>query len=285
MQPYMPLAPLTIAPDAAIDLQMHTTFSDARWAAPELLDHVAGEGFALVAITDHERPDTVEEIQWLAGQRGVCVVPAVEMSAMWEGDLCDILCFGVRPGSSDLASLAESTRSRQLENVRETYATLQRNGYSFPRAAELLAASGGEPRQLDDLFAVMDGHGYTEGVGPAIKSAGFAWITADLGAIVEAAHAIGALALIAHPGRSDGFARFDAEQLDRLRTTIPIDGLETRHPSHSPEQVEDFIAYARAHDLLVSAGSDSHGPPGTLPIKYPAESCRALLERLGIAIR
>lgn len=284
MQPYVPFAPLTVAPDAPIDLQMHTTMSDARWTASELLDHVASEGFALIAITDHERADTVDEIQRLAGERGVRVVPAVEMSTTWEGDLCDILCFGVRPGPGDLASIAESTRSRQIENVRETYTTLWRNGYQFPRASELLAQQGGEPAQLDDLFALMKGHGYTEGAGPAIKAAGFTWITADLGEIVEAAHASGALALIAHPGRGDGFARFDTTQLDRLRAEVPIDGLEVRHPTHAPDQVEEFIAYASAHDLLMSAGSDSHGPPGVLPIKYRADSCRALLERLGITV-
>ncbi len=285
MQPYMPLAPFTLAPDAPIDLQMHTTFSDAQWTAPELLDYVAGQAFALIAITDHDRPDTLEIIQALAGERQVRVIPAVEMSSLWEDDLLDILCFGIHPGLNDLAAIAESSRTRQFENVRETYAALQRNGYQFPRAAELLPTQGGEPRQLDDLVTLMKGHDYTEGMGPAIRGAGFDWITADPAAIVAAAHASGALALIAHPGRGDGFVRFDAEQLDHLRETIPIDGLEACHPSHTPEQVEEFVAYTSAHGLLVSAGSDSHGPPGVLPIKYPADSCRALLERLGIEVR
>src|SRR5690349_10064251 len=104
MRPYVPFAPLTLPVDAAVDLQMHTTFSDGRWSAAELLDHVAGAGFALVAITDHDRPDTVEELQRLAGEHGVRVLPAVEMSASWEEDMLDILCFGVPPGRSELAS-------------------------------------------------------------------------------------------------------------------------------------------------------------------------------------
>lgn len=285
MQPYLPTAPFSLAPDAPIDLQMHTTFSDGKWTAPELLDHVAREGFALIAITDHDRSDTLEIVQALAGERGVRVVPAVEMSSRLGDDMLDILCFGIHPGLNDLAAIARSTYMAQLENVRETYAALQRNGYHFPRAAELLPLQHGEPHQLDDLVTLMEGHNYTEGMGPAIRGAGFDWMNADPAAIVEAAHASGALALIAHPGRGEGFARLDAEQLDRLRETVPIDGLEARHPSHTPEQVEDFLAYANTHGLLVSAGSDSHGPPGIMPIKYPADSCRALLERLGIDVR
>ena len=285
MKPYVPFAPLTLAPDAAIDLQTHTTFSDGRWSAAQLLDHVAGAGFALVAITDHDRPDTIVELQGLAGERGVRTLPAVEMSSTWEGDMLDILCFGVPPGPSELASIASETRRRQLENVHAAYEALQRNGYQFPRAGEVLAQSGGMPRQMDDLVALLRGHGYTEGLGRALDEAGFQWMTADPAVIVVAAHACGALALIAHPGRGDGFVRLDAAQLDRLRASVPIDGLEARHPTHTPEQVDDFLAYARANGLLVSAGSDSHGPPGIMPIAYPAETCRALLERLGIELR
>jgi hypothetical protein len=281
----VPFAPLTLPPEAAIDLQMHTTYSDGHWTAAQLLDHVAGEGFALVAITDHDRLDTIEEVQRLAAARDVLVLPAVEMSSTWQGDWCDILCFGVRSGPSDLATIADSARSRQAENARNVYAALVRAGYRFPRAGEILAYRDGEPYVLDDLVDLMEAHGYTEGIGQALRDADVDYVTADLGAIVEAAHASGALALIAHPGRGDGFARFDAAQLDRLRATIPIDGLEARHPTHTPAQVEDFLAYARRQHLLVSAGSDSHGPPGVLPIKHPAAYCCDLLARLGIELR
>lgn len=285
MEPYVPFAPLTLPPDAAIDLQLHTTFSDGRWSVAQLLDHVAGVGFALVAITDHDRPDTIDVAQRLAGERGVHVMPAVEMSSLWEGDPCDVLCFGIGPGSSALARIAEDTYTGQAENVRAVYEALQRNGYRFPRADEILAQRAGGLHQFEDLVVLLHAHGYTEGVGRTLDEAGFQWITADLATIVDAAHASGALALIAHPGRGDGFVRLDAERLDHLRATIPIDGIEARHPSHTPAQVDAFVAYARTHGLLVSAGSDSHGPPGTMPIEYPAETCRELLDRLGILVR
>lgn len=282
--PYVPSSPLTLAPDAPIDLQMHTTFSDAQWSATQLLDHVAGEAFALVAVTDHDRPDTIDEIQRLAAERGVRVLPAVEMSSRWQGDLCDVLCFGVHSGPSALASIAADTCRRQAENVRAVYDALQRAGYRFPRTDEVLAERDGELRQLDDLLALMSAHGYTEGVGPALRAAGYEWMNVDLGASVAAAHQQGAVALLAHPGRGDGFACFDAEQLDRLRTTVPIDGLEAHYPTHTPEQVQGYLDYARAHGLLVSAGSDCHGKPSQSPIKYPAELCRDLLARLGITL-
>ena len=44
-----------------------------------------------------------------------------------------------------------------------------------------------------------------------------------------------------------------------------------------------FLDYAQKHNLLISSGSDSHGPEKP-PIKYPAELSRILLERLEIQI-
>ena len=49
-------------PDAAIDLHMHTTYSDGRWPAQQLIDYLVSEHFDLVAVTDHDRIDKVTEI-------------------------------------------------------------------------------------------------------------------------------------------------------------------------------------------------------------------------------
>ena len=65
---------------------------------------------------------------------------------------------------------------------------------------------------------------------------------------------------------------------------MPIDGLEVYHPSHTPEAAQMYLTYASKHDLLVSTGSDSHGKPDQMPIKYKAEISRKLLERLGITV-
>src|SRR5258708_8525111 len=102
---------LTLDPDAPIDLQMHTTFSDGRWDPAELLNHVATEGFALVGVTDHYSPWTAAEVRQLGAARGVATVPAVEMSSTWEGQFLDLPCFGFDPAySRALGAIAADTR-------------------------------------------------------------------------------------------------------------------------------------------------------------------------------
>ncbi len=49
---------LVLAPDDAIDLQLHTTYSDGRWTPEQLIGHLLRDHFRLAAITDHDRVDT-----------------------------------------------------------------------------------------------------------------------------------------------------------------------------------------------------------------------------------
>src|SRR5436853_6385029 len=60
---------LVLAPDAAIDLQLHTTFSDGTWTPEQLIDSLVREQFGLVAITDHDRVDTAAALQQLAAEK------------------------------------------------------------------------------------------------------------------------------------------------------------------------------------------------------------------------
>jgi histidinol phosphatase-like PHP family hydrolase len=57
---------LVLASEAAIDLHLHTTYSDGSWTPAQLLDYLAREQVGLAAITDHDRVATVVALQQLA---------------------------------------------------------------------------------------------------------------------------------------------------------------------------------------------------------------------------
>ena len=71
-------ARLVLAPDAPIDLQLHITYSDGEWTPEQLIDYLIHEQFGLVAITDHERVDTVPALQQLAFQKGLPILVAAD---------------------------------------------------------------------------------------------------------------------------------------------------------------------------------------------------------------
>lgn len=282
------IAQLRLSPEAPVDLHMHTTNSDGRWSPEQLIEHLTSEGFALVAVTDHDRVDTIKSVRALAASKGLPVLPGVEMSTDWHGKMAHVLCYGFDTEQTPLREITRTVVERQLENTREVHEELKRRGYSFPRQEELLAASGGQPRLPRDNAYLLVEHGYAADWPAAlelIRAAGFRSIHADMAETVAAVHQSGGVALIAHPGRRErGFTFYDPALLDAVRAEVPLDGIEVYHPYHTPEIVESYLAYVRKHDLLLSTGSDSHGHAGRMPIKYRAEISQRLLERLGIQV-
>jgi hypothetical protein len=279
---------LSLAADSAIDLHLHTTYSDGTWTPEQLLEYLVREQFGLAAITDHDRVDTIAALQQLALDKHQPVLVAVEMTTLWQGEMTDLLCFGFDPDQNALNDLAQDLLRRQRENTRQVYENLRRKGYTFSQDPDELTTLLEKPSPLQphELVALLKRHGYGTGepsAGKIVLEAGCTFATNDIAAVVEAAHRSGAVCLIAHPGHEDGFVTYNVQLLDKLCQEAPIDGLEVYHPVHTPAQTAMYLEYAQQHHLLISSGSDSHRPEKP-PIQYPAKLCRALLERVGVQI-
>ncbi|MFI5272095.1 MAG: PHP domain-containing protein [Ktedonobacterales bacterium] len=284
------MLPATLSPNAHVDLHLHTRISDGSWEPVALFDALAAGDFRLVAVTDHDRVDRLPELAALAAARDLALLPGVEVTTNWHGRTAHLLCYArdLSPESS-LARLAAATVRAVRAQTTAVRAELERRGCAFPRRDEVLA-------DLDDPLArpasnarLLLAHGHAASMGDAlalIADAGYQIISAPLGEAVAAAHASGAVAVLAHPGREDAeISRYAPDQLTILLDELPLDGLEAYYPLHTPEQTAAYLALARERGLLVSAGSDSHGPRQRLPIAYPAHDVAALLERLGITLR
>ena len=107
--------------ESAIDLHLHTTYSDGQWTPEQLLDYLSAEQFGLVAITDHDRPDTTSMLQQLAKERNQPMLVGAEMSTIWQDEdtdqrrdelsglpeMTDLLCYGFDPAGQALQFLAQ----------------------------------------------------------------------------------------------------------------------------------------------------------------------------------
>lgn len=284
----MPLSTdgLKLAPDAPIDLQTHTTYSDGKWTPAQLIDQFISMGFGLAAITDHDRVDSVMPLQELAIARNFPLLVATEMSSSWQGDAVDLLCYGFDPAHPAISGVAQDVLERQQQNIRGVWAKLREEGYTLHEADLDTILATPCVQQPHAFVAQMKQYGYgtpERSAGKILLSAGLTIETTEPAVIVEAVHQSGGVCLIAHPGRTDGFVTFDVDKLDQFRQLAPVDGIEVYYPAHTPEQTTLYQQYAEQHNLLISAGSDSHGVDH-LPIPYRAELSRKLLHRLGIEV-
>lgn len=278
----------SIPPAAAVDLHIHTIDSDGHWQPTELFNYLAGHRFRLVSVTDHDRLDTVDEMRRLGAERGVAVLPGVEITTNWRGLSAHILCYASAFRGGRLATLARGTYEGQLQNTRSVYDELMRAGHEFPRQAEVLASQEGSVVRPIDNARLLYEHGYAPSMDAAlerIREAGYRSLSVPIAVAIEAAHADGGIAVLAHPGRGGGeLQQYDRQLLQDLVSDVPLDGIEAHYPTHTPEQIEQYTEFAAAHGLVVSAGSDSHGPNQRYPIPYLASLCEGLLNRLGINV-
>lgn len=282
------MEPIHLASDAPIDLHMHTTYSDGHWQPQELFSYLAEHHFALVSVTDHDRIDRIEEMQELGRKVGIPVLAGVEVTTEWEGKMGHVLCYGIEPADAAFGHLLQKTVGRQLENTQAVYRELRQRGYEFPRQTEVLAEQQGELVRPIDNARLLQAHGQAQTFQEAmniITDVGFRSIMADMAEAVDAAHQAGGVALIAHPGRREaGFTLYTTELLDQVSETVPLDGIEVFHPSHSAEQKADFQAYVSRRGWLQSTGSDSHGPRHRYPIAHQASVSAALLARCQVIL-
>src|SRR6185437_6929871 len=253
-----------------IDLQIHTIYSDGHWQLDDLFAHLAREQFRLVSITDHDSMEHLDALRALGDAHGVYVLPGIEMTTNWRGKSAHLLCYAAAFRGDALGQIARDTVASQLANTHAVYEELKRKGYHFAQQASL-------PTRPIDNARLLQSHGYAESLDEALRmitDAGYRSISVPLDEAVAAAHADGALAILAHPGRGGGeIYRYDIPPLSEMLAEIALDGIEARYPTYSEEHVAAYSAFAYERGLLISAGSDSHGPEQRLPIAYLASTC------------
>ena len=80
MEGFPPMPTGQTAP--TFDLQSHSTHSDGALAPAEVVERAANAGVTLLALTDHDTVDGVEEALAAARVKNIELTPAVEMSAV-----------------------------------------------------------------------------------------------------------------------------------------------------------------------------------------------------------
>ena len=68
-----------------IDLHSHTLHSDGQRTPAELLAEAAAAGVAVLSVTDHDTVSGLAEAARAASERGVRLVPGIELSAELHG--------------------------------------------------------------------------------------------------------------------------------------------------------------------------------------------------------
>jgi 3',5'-nucleoside bisphosphate phosphatase len=264
------------------DLHVHSTASDGTATPAELVALALERGIGVLAITDHDSVSGLGEALDAAASTGLTIIPAVELSAVSDGMDIHILAYFVDQTDPRLETELVELRAARFRRARTMVDALSDAGYAVDLDTVLSLSNGGSVGRSHVARALV-GTGAAESVSDAFtrligRGMPF-YVPKDSRspeAVISAMREIGAIPVLAHPGITH------ADELLPELIDAGLMGIEAYHADHTPEQRAEYARLAAARGLLVTGGTDFHGP--TAPnaalgsIEVPESAVRALLD-------
>ena len=245
-----------------IDLHSHTVHSDGDRSPDQLLAEAAAAGIQVLSVTDHDTVSGIADCQVAAARHGVRLIPGIELSCELHGREVHVLGHFLDPLSPALGKLAQGMLAERRERMERMVLRAQEEGLAGVTMERVVAASGGDNLGRPHLARVLVDSGHAASIKDAfekfLRNKGRLWVDRRRLSVpdaLEILHGAGATASVAHPG-ANGISRQEL----RVMADAGLDAVEAHHPEHPPNQAEAFERWAAELHMLVTAGSDYHGP-------------------------
>ena len=270
-----------------VDLHLHTNESDGRLTPTELVDVAGKRGLQVIAVTDHDSTEGLEEAFAAAKKYPqLTVIPGIELSTDIPGSEVHILGYFINYQDADFQAKLRSFREarqdrgrRMVEKLRamDIYIDWERvlhfaqggaGSVGRPHVAQAMLESG-YVSSLQEAFDRYIGRN-----GPAY--AGRPKLTpADAVSLVRQ---VGGVAALAHP----------RDVLDNLNPILDdlcaagLVGMEAHYQGYEGELTQYLRGVCEARGLIPCGGSDYHGlesrpEAGIGNVDVPLESAERLL--------
>lgn len=250
------------------DLHTHSMRSDGTLTPADLVTRAHAAGIGVLALTDHDVTDGIEEALRTANQLGMSLIAGVEISVTWQGHTVHIVGLNIdathRPLQEGLARLRAFREWRAVEIGRR----LQKKRIDQAYEGARRLAQGEIIGRMHFARFLVD-QGYVRGQQQAFRQflgrgkPGYVpaqW--AELSEAVSWIRSAGGRAVVAHPGR---YTMKPGELQDFMGAFQDCGGeaIEVISGSHTPEANRRFELVACERGFLASVGSDFHGPEKT----------------------
>jgi predicted metal-dependent phosphoesterase TrpH len=249
-----------------IDLHTHSSVSDGTDTPAELVRKAHAVGLDVVALTDHDTFDGLDEAAAEGERLGILLVRGMELSCSRRGNSVHVLAYGADPANPDLAAELARVRDGRLGRLAGVLAKLAELGVPVSEA-EVMAQVGdspsvGRPHIADALIKAGHVHDRQEAFDRFLADGGPAHVhryTIEVDRGIDLVHEAGGLAVIAHPwGRGREYV-LPSSVLQALARDHGLDGIEVDHQDHDLETRQRLRAVADSAGLLPTGASDYHG--------------------------
>lgn len=270
-----------------IDLHIHSNFSeDADLSIEEIFNLAQKTSISAISITDHDSILSIDMAGEIAkNYPSIEYVPGFELTTVFpiDGSQQHILGYYINNNSPALLDCLEKIKISRIDMANKRIEAIQNLNFSLDEK-RILEMTGDRPSTalsiMLELFNNENNlkdkrlHAYLYGEKRENKMAHFykdyfskngpAYVPFELISCKEGIDVIkkaGGIAVIAHPIFLD-----KKEWLNDI-AEMGIQGIEAISTYHDIEERTYYLNYAEKHKLLVTAGSDFHGPTAKPHIK------------------
>ena len=247
-----------------IDLHTHSTASDGELSPKDLVSLAIEKNIDVIALTDHDTFDGIEEAKQTAKNTDLTFIPGIELNIERSRGEFHLLGLGIKEPSSSLIKTCATLQEGRLTRNRQIIEKMQQDGLPvdyneltemFPiptigrphLAAYLVEKKIVKKRQLAfDKFLGKGRPYYVDRTAANLYDAIYA--IKDSGAVPVLAHP---LSLYVSWGKME-------ETLRELKES-GIEGLEAWHPGTRVGEAIRLEELAKKIGFFVTAGSDYHG--------------------------
>lgn len=248
----------------AVDLHVHSKYSDGTLSPGELVDYALEKGLKAIALTDHDTVDGIDEITAYAQNKPVEIVPGIEYSTEYQGR--DVHIVGLFIDHKSPAFLRYLARFRQSRDDRnhKLCANLRAAGINITCKALAAAFPDAVVTRAHYAKYLLD-NGYVKSRKEAFDrylgdhTPYFVHrekITPE--EVIEVTRQAGGIPVLAHPT----LYQLGQEQLETLIATLKkagLMGMETIYSTYTERDKRRMKALAKKYRLLPSGGTDFHG--------------------------
>jgi predicted metal-dependent phosphoesterase TrpH len=250
-----------------IDLHVHTTASDGSLSPAEVVRTAASLGLALLGIADHDTTGGIVEARRAAEALDLELVPGVELSVGSGKQEIHVLGYFVDPTDEHLQDILARLRgARDIRNEGILGRLAELGVPVNPQRVQEIAGDGSVGRPHIAAALVEAGHVTSQQAAfnrfLARGKPGYVGrerlTAADAAAAIKEA---GGVPVLAHPAKIG-----PRETIEEI-IDDGMEGIEVFHIDHDEQVVALLMQIAKERGLLITGGTDSHGPRADRPIE------------------
>jgi 3',5'-nucleoside bisphosphate phosphatase len=253
-----------------VDLHCHSTASDGALAPAVVVARAFERGVRLLALTDHDTLDGLDEAHAAAQTLGMQLVNGIELSCTWGGATIHVLGYAFNRDAPALqqaiAELHEGRWLRAAEIGKRLEAKGMPGALDGARAMQQELGDSGNAPARPHFADFLVRSGYVKDRAEAFRK----WLGSgklgdvkqhwpELTQAVDTLRRAGAWVSLAHPWQYD-FTRSKRRKLIAEFVGAGGHSLEVVNGMQPAEQVGSLAILAREFGMFVTAGSDFHAP-------------------------